>query len=162
MIYFWSYFVPQIFKMGASTSITSIIGKNNIFISFNKSCDDQLKQNCIDFIIKLNYNIINLDYINDDKLNFIEMDNIKNNILSCQYVIQFISNDTLQSNYQSYIDKIITENNIKLIYLIMDNQLLPLNCRGIRTFIGTNPSYPCFDKSTINYSFNKIKAILSS
>ena len=144
--------------MGASNSI---IG-NNVFISFNKSCDDQLKQNCIDCIKKLNYNVINLNYINDDKLNFIEMDNIKNDILSCQYVIQFISKYTLQSNYQSYIDKIINENKVKVIYLILDNQLLPLNCKGIRTFIGTNPSYPCFDKSTINYSFNKIKAILSS
>ena len=72
----------------------------------------------------------------------------------------FISSGTLKSNIQSFIDYVSCQNNKKIIYLILEPELLPLRNNGIKLFVGKFPSYPCFDNTSCEYSLRKIKDLL--
>ena len=148
--------------MGASSSIVT----NQVFISFNKSCNNELREKCINHIKTLDYNIINKDYIyeyiNKGLSDFSKIDEIKNHILSSKYIIQFVSSETIKCNFQAYIDDISFKNNKNIIYLFLDEDLLPIRNSAMKQFVNNRPSYPCFNHSSIEYSLQQIKKKLLS
>ena len=148
--------------MGASSSIVT----NQVFISFNKSCNNELREKCINHINELGYNIINKDYIyeyiNKGLSDFSKIDEIKYHILSSKYIIQFVSSESLKCNFQAFIEDICFNNNKNIIYLFQDEELLPIRNSAMKRFINNQPSYPCFDHSSIEYSLQKIKKKLIS
>lgn len=142
--------------MGASSSV---VGKN-VFVSFEQTCDENLKQQFINHIESLYYCVINKDFINQANLSFIEADDIKRQILIANYVVIFISENTINSHAQIFVDHMSTQNNKKIIYMIMEENFLPVRNPAIRKFIGNNTSYPCYNKNTIEYSLNKLSSKL--
>ena len=138
--------------MGASSSL---VGKN-VFVSFEQTCDEDLKQQFINHIESLSYSVINKDFINQTKLTFIEMSDTKSQLLIANYIVIFISKNTIKSYMQNFIDHVSTQNNKKIIYMIMEENLLPVRNAAIKNFIGNNISYPCYNKDTIEYSLNKL------
>jgi hypothetical protein len=137
--------------MGASGSI--LINKQ-VYISFDTSCCEKIINTCIYEINKLQFNIIN------NKDTHFVSDNyriVENNIIQSNYIIIFISKETLKSNKQAFDIQIALENNKSVIYLIADKDYLPLFNTGIKLFIGNKLWYPCYDAPSVNYSLSKIK-----
>ena len=114
----------------------------------------------------MDYNIINKDYIyeyiNKGLSDFSKIDEIKNHILSSKYIIQFVSSETIKCNFQAYIDDISFKNNKNIIYLFLDEDLLPIRNSAMKQFVNNRPSYPCFNHSSIEYSLQQIKKKLLS
>ena len=138
--------------MGASSSV---VGKN-VFVSFEQTCDENLKQQFINHIESLSYHVINKEFINQANLSFIETDDIKSQILIANYVLIFISKNTINSHTQIFVDHVSTQNNKNIIYMIMEESFLPVRNPAIKKFIGNNVSYPCYNQNTIEYSLNKL------
>jgi len=141
--------------MGASGSIQT--NSKLIYVSFDKTCSYKIKSICFsklreyDYTITNNYNLQDDSYCETFKKNLIESSN---------YILIFISKDTLQSCDQAYDIDVSFKNNKNVIYLITDYDFMPQQNSGIKSFIGESKWLPCYDSTSVNDSFENIISML--
>jgi len=141
--------------MGASGSIHT--NSKLVYVSFDKTCSDKIKNICVSKLSEHDYTIKNSDTSRDESY---DEEYKKNIIESSNYILIFISKDTLQSSNQAYDIDISLKKKKSIIYLITDYDFIPEKNSGIKSFIGLSKWLPCYDKSSVNSSFENIISML--
>jgi hypothetical protein len=128
--------------MGSSASIQT--DSKTIYISYDNNCDSQYKDLCIEKLTENGYTILS---------------NNTNHIMTCKFVIIFISGETIKSPMQSRDINTCIDNNKSIIYLITDVDYLPSINSSIYKFISNNSYYPFYDKETVTSTIHQFDFI---